>query len=423
MKILAFIYTFAPDGDFDSYMVEVVNGFENVGAELYVIKSNELINRKRGTLLQNNKRIDSYIKKTIEKIQPDFILSINRGGISKSILKNFNSIPIITLMVDLMFFKSSNFGEKTIFRDNDHLITATFAAVNALEKKFPELKGRVYYLPVCTRKEDFNHTIKKDINISFIGNLFGKSKKLIALNKNDKKFRSGFFKFIEEVNNSYHLDDNYYLTKYNIKDKLIAKRYDPDKLLYIAANIISTNDRIKTLDAVSDLGLRIYGPEKWYETISYSHKLASCYQFNEYIKTRKQLCSIYDRTKIGININHHQATSGFGYRVVDILASSALLITNFQEDSDFKRLFGKDHKIPTYRSPEELRNKIVYFLNHEEKRKELVAYCNQLVAKGFSFEERAAQIIQIAYPAFVPLASNKIKAKYISIPKFYTWRF
>jgi spore maturation protein CgeB len=127
-----------------------------------------------------------------------------------------------------------------------------------------------------------------------------------------------------------------------------------------------------------------------------------------------------NRSKIGININHHQATSGLGYRVFDILASSALLITNFQEDSDFKRLFGEDHKIPTYRTPEELRREVKYYLDHDDKRKELVDYCNQLVAKGFSFEERATQIIQIAYPDFVPSANKQLKTTYISIPKFYT---
>jgi hypothetical protein len=184
-------------GEFDDYMVEVITGFENIGSKLFVIKSNDLINRKRGTILQKNKRI--YIKKIIEKIQPDLILSINRGGISTSILKTFKSIPIITLMVDLMFFKSSKFGEKTFFQANDHLITASFAAVKALEKKFPELKGSVHYLPVCTRKDDFNHKTKKDINISFVGNLFGKPGKLIKRIKNDKEFRKGLFKFIEYV--------------------------------------------------------------------------------------------------------------------------------------------------------------------------------------------------------------------------------
>jgi spore maturation protein CgeB len=134
------------------------------------------------------------------------------------------------------------------------------------------------------------------------------------------------------------------------------------------------------------------------------------------------LCSIYDRSKIGINVNHHQATSGLGYRVFDLLASSALLITNFQEDSDLIRLFGENHKIPTYRSPEELRQKIIYYLDHEDETKELVAYCNQLVAKGFSFEERATQMIQIVYPDFVPNVKDKVNTTYITIPKFYTWR-
>ena len=422
MKILSFIHTYAPDGEFDNYMVNVIAGFKNIGAKLFVIKSNDLINLKNKANLSKKKKIDRHVKKIIQKIQPDLILSTNRGGISRSILKSFKSIPIITLMVDLMFFRRSKFGEKIFFQENDYLITPVFNSVKEFENKFPALKGRVYYLPFCTNKNDFHHKTKKDINISFVGNLFGKPSKIFMQNQNDKEFRRGVFNFIDEVKKNYHLNTDYYLQKYNLMTKLEAMGYDADKLLNLAAGIISTNNRIKTLDAVSDLGLKLYGPKKWFETIGYSYKLASCYQFIEYIKTRQQLCSIYDRSKICININHHQATSGVGYRVFDILASSALLITNFQEDSDLTRLFGEDHKIPTYRTPEELRQKVKFYLDHENERKERVAYSNQMVAKGFGFDERAAQMIQIVYPDFVSYANKQGKTTYISIPKFYTWR-
>jgi hypothetical protein len=429
MKIVAFIHTWAPDGEFDNYMVELIKGFENIGVELFVINSNKLINF-RGKLKSNKKkwtdwyrkRLDWYIKKLIEKIKPDLILSTNRGGISKTISDNFKSIPIITLMVDLMFFKSSKFAETTVFQKNDHLITPVFSSVKEFEKKFPVLKGRVNYLPFCTKINDFNHETKKDINISFVGNLFGSPNKILKQKGNDKEFRNGVFEFIGEVKKNFHLDVDYYLQKYNLKKQLKAVGRDPDKFLSLAAGIISNNNRIKALDAVSDLGLKIYGPDVWSKTINYSYQLASCHQTETYIKTRQQLCSIYDRSKIGINVNHHQATSGLGYRVFDVLASSALIITNFQEDSDLNILFGEDHKIPTYRSPEELRRKTQYYLEHEDERKELVAYCNQLVAKGFRFEERAKQMIQIIYPDFVPHANNLAKTTYITIPKFYTWR-
>ena len=46
MKIVAFIHTWAPDGEFDNYMVELIKGFENIGAELFTINSNILINFK-----------------------------------------------------------------------------------------------------------------------------------------------------------------------------------------------------------------------------------------------------------------------------------------------------------------------------------------------------------------------------------------
>jgi hypothetical protein len=410
-------------------MVQLIKGFENIGVELIAINSNKLINFK-GKIKSNKKKradwyrkkIDWYIKKLIHKLKPDLILSTNRGGISESILRNFKSIPIITLMVDLMFFKSSKFVETPVFQKNDHLITSSFASVKEFEKKFPILKGRVTYLPFCTNINDFNHQTKKNINISFVGNLFGNPNKILKYNKTEKEFRNGVFRFIGEVKKNFHLDVNYYLQKCNLAEPLKALRRDPDKFLSLVAGIISDNDRIKALDAVSDLGLKIYGPTAWHKTINYSYQLASCHQTDAYIKTRQELCSIYDRSKIGINVNHHQATSGLGYRVFDLLASSALLITNFQEDSDLIRLFGENHKIPTYRSPEELRQKIIYYLDHEDETKELVAYCNQLVAKGFSFEERATQMIQIVYPDFVPNVKDKVNTTYITIPKFYTWR-
>jgi hypothetical protein len=428
MKILAFVHTWAPDGEFDNYMVELIKGFENIGAELFVLNSNILINFKgriRHKKKKENwhiKKLDWYINRLIEKIKPDLIFSTNRGGISNSILRNFKSIPIITLMVDLMFFKRSKIGEVILFQENDYLITPVFTSVKEFERKFPVLKMRVHYLPFCTKIDDFNHETEKDINISFVGNLFANPSKLIKRSKNDEEFRNGVFKFFRDVENNFHLDANYYLQKYNLTEKLKVMKRDPDSFVTLSSGIISSNNRIKTLDAISDLGLKIYGPDSWFKTIDYSYKLASCYQFVEYIKTRQELCSIYDRSKIGVNINHHQAGSGLGYRVFDLLASSALLITNFQEDSDLNILFGEDHKIPTYRSPEELRHKAQYYLEHEDERKELVAYCNQLVAKGFSFEERAIQMIQIVYPEFVSHAYNQKETKFIDIPKFFTWR-
>jgi hypothetical protein len=422
MKILAFIHSWAPDGEIDNYMLELIKGFENTGAELYVINSNALIKFSWKTKPSRNNRIDRYLKRLIEEIKPDLIFSTNRGGISKSILKNFKSIPIVTLMVDLAFFRGFNSNEKTFFQENDHLITPSFASVKAFEKRFPVLKGRVHYLPFCTNINDFNHETQKDINISFVGTLFGSPFKMLVRNKNDNEFRNGVFKFFKAVEKNYHLDADYYLQKYNLTEKLEKMGIDSDDFLNTAASAISANTRIKALDAVSDLGLKIYGPKEWFKTIHYSYNLAFCYQPDKHIKTRQQLCSLYDRSKIGINVNHHQATSGFGYRVFDLLASSALLITNFHEDSDLARLFGENHEIPTYRTPEELRQKALYYLDHEDERKERVAYCNQLVADGFSSEERATQMIQIAYPEFVSYKKGKSKATLISIPKFYTWR-
>ena len=154
----------------------------------------------------------------------------------------------------------------------------------------------------------------------------------------------------------------------------------------LLANSISLNKRIKALDAVNDLGLKLYGTENWIQANAYSLDLLRKYQFGHFIKTRSQLVDIYQRSKIALNISHHQAVNGLPYRIFDIMASNAMLLTEYREHSDLFRLFGRDLPMPMYRNTKELRKLTRYYLEHEDERKEIVYKCNQLIKNGFSFE-------------------------------------
>ena len=92
---------------------------------------------------------------------------------------------------------------------------------------------------------------------------------------------------------------------------------------------------------------------------------------------------IYNRSKIGINVSHLQATSGFPWRVMDIMASNACLVTDKHED--FKRLFGKI-PIPTYDSASEAYMVCKELLKDEARRREIVMQCQEVINNNYRFK-------------------------------------
>lgn len=419
IKVVAFIHTYAQDGDYGSFMKELMNGFSHVGIKLYVFKVNDLVGKLSNHTYISSK-MESFVLDTIAEVEPDFIFSTNRGGITKSIMDMYPDIPRITWMVDRNPFIHNGGDQDDLFRKGDILITSSSANIQEFEQKYPVLKSNVHYFPFMTNPSSFKHNVHKDINISFVGSLFMNEKIILDLfdhYKSNYDFITGLNRFINKVRSNYNINLEKELHACNIYDEIIEFGMEPSDLLGPIANIISNNKRIKCLDAVSDLGLNLYGTQNWPKgVISYSTQLLSCYQYNKFIKTREDLCSVYDRSKIAFNINHHQATTGQGYRVFDILASSALLITNEQENSDLEKIFGNENVIPTYKTPEELRNISQYYLENEEERKELVKKCNLLISDRHTFDKRAEEIVKLVKMNFV--VSKPLDLVHIDVSTF-----
>ena len=115
----------------------------------------------------------------------------------------------------------------------------------------------------------------------------------------------------------------------------------------------------------------------------------------EVIKTHSQLVDVYQSSLISVNIPQIQTGPALPYRVFDILASDSLLITKYHSESDAFSLFGKDCPIPMYRDMDHLRELCAFYLSNDEARRELVAKCNGLVAKGYSFDERVLSLAKL----------------------------
>lgn len=74
--------------------------------------------------------------------------------------------------------------------------------------------------------------------------------------------------------------------------------------------MLSREKRLKVLSGVADLGLELYGTENWDSTYYNDSKLNMAY-IRKKVYSVEDNQDIYNRSKIGINVSHLQAASGF----------------------------------------------------------------------------------------------------------------
>lgn len=394
-NVVAIIHTYARDGELGSYMYELIQAFAQYPVRLHLIITNHLIPNLNSTHLHPS-ICEKKLVNFINDLNPDFVFTTNRGGITKMMMRELEC-PIITWMVDRIPFLHHGGDHSDLFCKKDYVITSSHKNVNRLETIYPVLKNRVFFLPFATNLHDFKTEIEKDINVSFIGTLFycGRINELFNKYSHEPALIQSVIQLMQDIESNYDLDLSEKIEAYSLADFLKKENIDIYKFKGLLANTISSSTRFRLLDAIADLGLKLYGTSNWLNVGPYSNRLLHAFQFDTFIKTREQLATLYQRSRIAVNIPHIQAVDGLPYRVYDILASSALLISNYRENSDLFRLFGKDMPVPLYRNESDLRKKVSYFLKNEEERLAIVKQCNQLVCKNFSFNDRVKQFYEI----------------------------
>lgn len=145
---------------------------------------------------------------------------------------------------------------------------------------------------------------------------------------------------------------------------------------------LSGEKRIEILSSVSDLGLELFGTENWAQDYIYHTDLTLSYSYRQ-VCSLKDNQDVYNSAKIGISVGHLQAKAGFPWRVLDIMASNACLVSDYH--SDFDKWFPAD-LFPVYESSYQAREICKELLDNENKRKEIVQRCQRYVAGAFSFE-------------------------------------
>lgn len=230
--------------------------------------------------------------------------------------------------------------------------------------------------------------------VAFMGKLYENDLNYL-LTPLPREYREMLMSIIEEQKNTYGeylldkrlspklLDElNAYYKSAAGSDEFLVKK---EELEYACATYITQQERLEILGMLSE----------YYDMDLYSYNKpdnlpkVNCKGFLRYYAEMPKMFRCSD---INLNISLKIIKEGIPLRVFDILGAGGFLITNYQREIAECFEIGKD--LVVYENMQDLKEKVGYYLAHEDERKEIARHGHDTVAKKFSIDAQVAKILK-----------------------------
>lgn len=304
---------------------------------------------------------------------------------------------------------------KTIFYPTNHIFIFDSKMVNDLRALGAT---QVYYMPMAVNAKrlanlrattDQRKIIEADI--SFVGSLYSEKHTLYDrmenLDEHTKGYLEGVMKaqellygvsIVEDALTPAIVDKMFEQMPINIHDE------DLETKAYIYANYflsrkITQTERPKLLKLICDTMpvietqiQRKISPLKLYthEATPFLPKaknMGTIHYMNE-------MPLVFRHSKINLNMTLRSIVNGMPLRAIDIMGAGGFLLTNYQNDFTYHFVDGEDYV--SYASPEDMLDKIAYYLEHEDERAAIAANGCRKVAAQHTYEIRLREMFEIA---------------------------
>lgn len=223
------------------------------------------------------------------------------------------------------------------------------------------------------------------------GNMLSNPKKLDFFLKNEITLYDHVFSFSKNMaaymnNLGYkHVSFFPYGSKTAIENTNTSKTQD---LLFVG---IPDVRRLFYLEKLQDHNINIYG-KRW-ESFSpiLSQKLLERITFENVWGNELNKC--IKQSKIILNINNHlwnSFESGVNLRIFEALSLKSFILTDYCEE--LKDLFELGKEIETFKTSEELIDKIDYYLKHDSEREKIAKNGHAKFLKNFTWEARLQKL-------------------------------
>lgn len=322
----------------DAYFQNMIDSLAENGNDVFVLKTNGLVSfakRNADCFFGNREKLLFEIR----NFSPDLIITPNHE-IPLVILENTDCRILVYTADNPIYFHQNNYMKKNI----DRYVFMHGGWENFFTKYLKDHYG--------VREE----------NNFFIGHVTKVHAKKVPLKSN--------IIFIGFVGWPQIAQDEFSKVQDQKQYQKLICRYEKEDVSSLPYTQLKTsNIRIKTLDAIQDLGLTVYGiPSNFLNTIGYSWELFKCFNCEPVFTTQKTE-ELLNSALIAPHLYNYQAPIGLSWRVADVMASNACLIS--PPKPDLKRL-SPYIDIPTYDSPAECRELCQKLLKDESRRREIV---------------------------------------------------
>jgi len=157
-------------------------------------------------------------------------------------------------------------------------------------------------------------------------------------------------------------------------------------LMCLIQHTASHKRRVRTLGSCLSLGLVCAGdPHGWREALGDSTPVLKDLDY------RKELGAHYQRCAVNLNLTSCQMPTAVNQRVFDVPLCGGFLLTDNQ--SDLGELFAPDD-VATYNSPEELREKIGWFLAHPGERQRIAERSRTNIISRHTYAQRLGELFR-----------------------------
>jgi len=407
----------------DHYFSAMADNFAAIGFGVDIYAGHEYT--RNASMYGLNENIDfSKLNTEINSKNYRMVLSVNNALLTKR-LQCLSGISVVDLIVDDFnhLFKLDQCSIYEQFNVAKHIIFSSHSHINQLKINNTTIEDRVKFIPTATsvfKRLPEHLKSPKKYNIAWIASLLDASgfSRVLHLNIGLKDKINLLQNAVQCTKDGHPIQYDEQIGECSL-DRLIAEYAWTRPYFEIQAqNTVSNDSRISIVNRLHKFGLHLFGNREWMSAAAYHPKIVDAYHDGRKISSHSDIMKIYNSSKICINVPQVQTNSALPYRVIDILASDALLITKYHPESDAFAMFGKDCPIVMYQDIDDLVRLCEYYLIHEEERLALVVRCNDLVKNGFDFNDRCKDILNLAGVFHENMISNTGYLNYINSGKF-----
>lgn len=332
---------------------------------------------------------------------PLFVFSINFFPFIAMVCERVK-VPYVCVSVDCPVLEIYN-----------NAITSPYNRVFLFDKKQYESvasanPGCIFHLPLGAPTDRMSATIKDaagyDYDISFIGSLYTEKDPYSSIKLSEAVKRSLEDKMLRQLDeNIYGMD---YLEK-NITEDEISSIKEADPNFYSSKLSIRNLDRQVAIDDYLGYHITVLERKRLLNTLaenigdrrldlfttSDTSGLSPLIRNRGIAKSFTEMPIIFKKSRINLNTTMRSIRSGLPQRIWDNLACGGFLLTNYQPELDDFLTPGVH--LETYHSMDELVEKVLYYLEHDEEREAIALNGYRKVCSEDSVLHRVISIIKI----------------------------